>query len=1069
VNAIIDAAVSHSRTVILTLVLILLAGSFAYVAIPKEDSPDINIPTLYVSVVHDGISPEDAERLLIKPLEKELRAIEGVKEMKSTAFLGGANVTLEFDAGFDADRALVDVREKVDLAKPELPQDAEEPTVHEINISLFPVLRVSLSGTAPERTLLRIARDLQDKIEGISSVLEADIAGDRDELLEVVIDPLALESYNLNASDILEMVSKSNLVVAAGALDTGQGRFAVKVPGLFETMEDIVNLPVKVNGDAVVRFRDIASLRRTFKDSDGYARSNGRPALALEVSKRTGENIIETIESVRAVVEEARLSWPSTVTVAFSNDKSTDIRNNLLDLQNNVLSAVLLVMVVVVAALGIRSACLVGIAIPGSFLTGILVLAVAGLTVNMVVLFALILAVGMLVDGAIVVTEYADRKMSEGLPKRQAYALAGKRMSWPIIAATATTLAAFLPLMFWPGIVGEFMRFLPLTLIATLTASLVMALIFVPTLGAVFGKPGGTADPETMKALAAGENGDLHDVKGLTGSYLKVLGFALRHPAKILTVALIVLVVVMGSYVTFGRGVEFFPDVEPNNAVLQLHARGNFSVDERDALVREVEEVVLALQREHGEFHAISVQSMASSGTRGGDDAEDIIGKISLEFTDWFLRRPADVIIGEIRDESALFAGVVVEARKEEAGPPVGKPVQIEISSAEPSLIDPAVRRITAAMDEIGGFVDLEDGAQIPGIEWELVVDRAQAAKFGADISLIGSYVRMVTNGMKLGEYRPDDSSEEIDIVVRLPERYRTIAQLDLIRMQTSAGMVPISNFVTRVPQQKVGLLRRTDSRRAMTVKADVAPGLLADDKVQEIRAWLATEDFDPRVNIGFKGEDEEQKEASAFLGKAFAVALFLMAIILVTQFNSFYSAFLILTAVIMSTVGVMIGLLLTGQPFGIIMSGIGVIALAGIVVNNNIVLIDTFDRLRETTGSVREAILRTGAQRLRPVLLTTITTILGLMPMVLAMNIDFFSRTIQVGAPSTQWWRQLSTAIVFGLTFATLLTLVVTPSALMLRENLSAWRRRAAQPDMAAPVQAGDRNGRGKMPQAAE
>ncbi len=1076
-NAIIDAAISHSRTVILALVLILAAGSFAYVSIPKEDSPDINIPTLYVSVNHEGIAPEDAERLLIKPLEKQLRAIEGVKEMTATAYLGGANVVMEFDAGFDADQALIDVREKVDLAKPELPEDADEPTVHEINLSLFPVLTVSLSGTAPERSLLRIARDLQDRIEGISSVLEAKIVGDRDELLEVIIDPLALESYNLDAEDILTMVSKSNLVIAAGSLDTGQGRFAIKVPGLFETMEDIVNLPVKVNGDAVVRFRDIASLRRTFKDSDGYARLNGRPALALEVSKRTGENIIETIETVRAVVEEARKSWPETVTVAYSQDKSTDIRNNLLDLQNNVLSAILLVMVVVVAALGIRTACFVGIAIPGSFLTGILVLSVAGLTVNIVVLFALILAVGMLVDGAIVVTEYADRKMSEGLPKKEAYGLAGKRMAWPIIAATATTLAAFLPLMFWPGVVGEFMRYLPLTLIATLSASLVMALVFVPTLGSVFGKPGGTADPETMKALAAGDSGHLEEVHGLTATYLKVLGGALRHPAKVLLAAVLVLVAVMWSYGTFGRGVEFFPDVEPQNAVLQLHARGNLSVDERDHLVRQVEQVVLAVQREHGEFHAITAQSMASSGQRGGEEAEDLIGKITLEFTDWFSRRPANEILTEIRERSEIFAGVQVEARKEEAGPPVGKPVQIQISASDPALIEPAAKRIAAALVDLDGFVDVEDGAQIPGIEWELAVDRAQAAKFGADISLIGSYVRMITNGMKLGEYRPDDSTEEIDIVVRLPEQYRNIEQLDRIRMQTSAGMVPISNFVTRIAKPRVGLLRRTDSRRAMTVKADVAPDLLVDDKVQEVRSWLAGQDFDSRLTFDFKGEDEEQKAAQAFLGKAFGVALFLMAIILVTQFNSFYSAFLILTAVIMSTVGVMIGLLVTHQPFGIVMSGIGVIALAGIVVNNNIVLIDTFDRLRETTDSVREAILRTGAQRLRPVMLTTITTILGLMPMVLATNIDFFSRTVQVGAPSTQWWRQLSTAIVFGLTFATLLTLVVTPSALMLRENLGRFVRRRRTRHSAAKDQgkkAGGKKGAGKkgdgqMPAAAE
>ncbi len=1076
-NAIIDAAIGHARTVILALLLILVAGSFAYVSIPKEDSPDINIPTLYIVLAHEGISPEDSERLLIRPMEKELRSIEGVKEMTSTAYLGGGNVILEFDAGFDPDIAMADVREKVDLAKPELPQDAEEPTVHEINLSLFPVLTVTLSGSAPERTLLRMARDLQDKIEEVSSVLEADIGGDRDELLEIIVDPLALESYNLNAADILDIVAKSNIVVAAGSLDTGLGRFPVKVPGLFETVDDIFNTPVKVNEDAVVRFRDIASLRRTFKDSDGFARIAGQPAIVLEVSKRTGENIIETIEQVRAVVEAERENWPESIVVSYSQDKSTDIRNNLLDLQNNVLSAILLVMVVVVAALGLRSAGLVGIAIPGSFLTGILVLSIAGLTVNIVVLFALILAVGMLVDGAIVVTEYADRKMSEGQDKKAAYGLAAKRMAWPIIAATATTLAAFLPLMFWPGVVGEFMKYLPLTLIATLSASLLMALIFVPTLGSVFGKPGGAVDAKTMKTLAAGESGDLNAVGGFTGFYLKTLGAALRHPAKVLSVAFLLLVGVWVGYGTFGKGVEFFPDVEPQNAIIQVHARGNLSIEERDMLLREVEQEILDLQREKGEFHAIYARSMASSGTQGGDEAEDVVGIVTLEFTDWFLRRPADEILSEIRERSALLAGIFIEPRKEESGPPVGKPVQIEVSSANPALIEPVVRQIGAAMSEIGGFVDVEDGTQIPGIEWELVVDRAQAAKFGADISLIGSYVRMITNGMKLGDYRPDDSKEEIDIVVRLPEQYRTIEQLDLIRMQTESGLIPISNFVTRVPKQKVGLLRRTDSRRAMTIKADVAPGLLVDDKVQEVRGWLANQRFDPRVIINFKGEDEEQKAAQDFLGKAFAVALFLMAIILVTQFNSFYSAFLILSAVIMSTVGVMIGLLVTNQPFGIVMSGIGVIALAGIVVNNNIVLIDTFDRLRETTSSTREAILRTGAQRLRPVLLTTITTILGLMPMVLAMNIDFFSRTVQIGAPSTQWWRQLSTAIVFGLSFATLLTLVVTPSALMLRHNIAeAFARRRRKKTLPEGWPSGDDSGNERpstggpgVPEAAE
>ncbi len=1039
-NAIIDAAVTHARTVVASLVLVLIAGTFAYNAVPKEAEPDINIPTLYVNLIHEGISPEDAERLLIKPMEEVLRSVEGVKEMRATAFLGGASVVMEFEAGFDPDAAMADVRQQVDLAEPELPEDSEEPTVHEINLSLFPVLVVTLSGDVPERTLLRLARRLQDKVEGVSAVLDAQIGGDREELVELVVDPLVLESYGLDARDIIDAVSRSNRLVAAGSLDTGQGRFAVKVPGLFESGEDILNMPVKVSGDAVVRFRDIGTLRRTFKDPEGFARINGQPALSLEVRKRTGENIIATIEQVRAVVEAERQNWPLDVTVHYSQDKSTDIRTMLSDLQNNVLSAVILVMIVVVAALGLRSAALVGVAIPGSFLTGILVLAAAGLTVNIVVLFSLILAVGMLVDGAIVVTEYADRKMSEGLPKRQAYAMAAKRMAWPIIAATATTLAAFLPLMFWPGTVGEFMKYLPITLVATLSASLLMALIFVPTLGGLIGRAGGAVDQKTMKALAAGEKGDISQVPGFTGAYVRLLRRALRHPGWVIAGAVALLIAANWAYGQWGRGVEFFPDVEPDNVALQVHARGNMSIYERDFLLNEVEERIIELQRERGEFHTIYARSVATSGTKRDNEPEDLVGTINLEFTDWFLRRPADEILADIRERTADLAGISVEPRKEEAGPPVGKPVQIEVSAEDPTLIRPAVEKIVEAMEEIGGFVDLEDGTPVPGIEWQLSVDRAQAAKFDADVTLIGSYVRMITNGMKLGEYRPDDAAEEVDIVVRLPEMYRNFDHLEQIRVQTRMGMVPISNFVSREAGPKVTLLRRSEGMRAMTIKADLETGLLADDKVQEVRQWFAGADLDPRLRINFKGEDEEQQAAQAFLSKAFMVALFLMAIILVTQFNSFYSAFLILSAVIMSTIGVMIGLLVIDQPFGIVMSGIGVIALAGIVVNNNIVLIDTFDRLKHTTETEEEAILRTGAQRLRPVMLTTVTTILGLMPMVLGTNIDLFARDVLVGAPSTQWWRQLSTAIVFGLGFATVLTLVVTPSALMLRANVKTW-----------------------------
>ena len=593
-----------------------------------------------------------------------------------------------------------------------------------------------------------------------------------------------------------------------------------------------------------------------------------------------------------------------------------------------------------------------------------------------------------------------------------------------------------MPLLFWPGVVGEFMKYLPITLVATLAASLMMALIFVPTLGAYFGKYGGTADSEQMRALAAGEEFDAKKVHGFTAGYLKLLSLALRHPAKVLLLAAMAMVGTWYYFGTHGKGVEFFPEVEPEQAIVMVHARGNLSVYEKDDLMREVEQQVLTLSDEF-----LSVYTRTGAGGDGDDVAEDVIGQITIELNDWDQRRPADEILTEIRLLTDGLAGIQVETREPEAGPPVGKPVQIELSSRYPDLLDDAVEIVRAHMEQIPGLVDIEDGRPVPAIEWQIAVDRSQAAKYGVDITGVGDSIKLVTNGLTIGEYRPDDSDEEIDIIVRYPESWRNLQQLDNVRVSTGNNSIPISNFVERTAQPKVGTLNRVDGRRVMAVKADVAEGMLPDTIVSDLREWLPTAGLDPRIDWDFKGEDEEQKAAQAFLGKAFGVALFIMAIILVTQFNSFYSATLILSAVIMSTTGVMIGLLVTGQPFGIVMTGIGVIALAGIVVNNNIVLIDTFDRLRETTTDARDAILRTGAQRLRPVLLTTVTTILGLTPMVMRTNIDFFTRQVSFGAPSTQWWVSLSTAIAFGLSFATVLTLVVTPSALMVRANLAAWR----------------------------
>jgi multidrug efflux pump len=670
------------------------------------------------------------------------------------------------------------------------------------------------------------------------------------------------------------------------------------------------------------------------------------------------------------------------------------------------------------------------------------VLAFAGLTINIVVLFALIMAVGMLVDGTIVVVELADRKMAEGVARRKAYAAAAKRMAWPITAATATTLAAFMPLLFWPGIVGEFMKYLPITLMATLTASLFMALVFVPTLGSIIGRRAPDSVRNTT-SLAAAESGDLDSITGLTGAYVKVLRLAVTHPVKLVVLAAVLLTGAYSAYSAFGNGVEFFPDVEPENAVLHVRARGDLSVEESDALVREVESRLLDM----GEFATVYARTGTTFRARV---SEDTVGLIQLEFVDWDKRRPAREILEEVRERTKDLAGIIIEARKEEAGPPVGKPVQLQLSSRFPELLPGAVATVRRGLDGIGGFVDVTDSRPMPGIEWQVKVDRAEASRYGADITAVGNAIKLVTNGIKVGEYRPDDTDDEVEIRVRFPYNDRNIDELDRLRVPTASGAVPIGNFVERVAVPRIGTIKRADSRRVLQVEADVPEGVLANDKVAEIKHWLKSANIDSRVDIEFKGEDEEQRQAEAFLGKAFGVALFIMAIILVTQFNSFYQALLVLSAVVLSTVGVLLGLLITGQPFGIVMSGVGVIALAGIVVNNNIVLIDTYNILRRQGMDAIEAVMRTGAQRLRPVLLTTVTTVLGLMPMVLGVNIDLIDRSVAIGGPSTQWWTQLATAVAGGLTFATLLTLVLTPSLLVLGERLKFGRRNTAQAPLA-------------------
>jgi multidrug efflux pump len=1012
---IVETAIANARLTLSVLVFLLVTGALAYISIPKEAEPDVKIPIIYVSMTLDGISPEDSERLLLRPMETALKSIQGIKKMTATAYQGGGNVLMEFQAGADLTKAKNDVKDKVDDAKPNLPSEIDTPTVNEVNISEFPVLVVTLSGDVPERVLNVAARSLRDRIKEVPGVLDAALQGVRDDLVEIVIDPAKLSSYNLRPDIMIAGFQANNRLITAGVLEGAEGKYAIKVPSLLETLTDLANLPVVATSNAIIRVRDLAEIKPTLKDPTTVTRLNGKAAVAVEVSKRTGANLIQTVDQVKVVTAALQANLPAGVEVTFSQDKSTNIRQMLSDLQNSVLTAVVLVFIIILYALSVRSSILIGLAIPASFLMGILGLSLAGLTVNLVVLFSLILAVGMLVDDAIIVTEYAERRMGEGMEKRAAFAEASHKMAGPVIASTLTRIAAFSPLLFWPGVVGEFMKYMPITLIATLSASMLYALIFVPTLGSIIAKP--FKEEHVHK----------------DGGYMWLVGKAIRHPFVVLFLALGSLVAVPYAYGKFGNGVEFFPNVEPDYGLLYVKSRGNLSISEKDALVRQAEKRIL------GWPGIETVYTRVGSGGGAGNEAPaDVIGTIQYEFVDWRERKGANAILDDLRKGMQGIPGVDIEVSVPAAGPPTGKAIQIQLSADDPAGMNEIAKTIAGKLTEVPNVIDISNGLPLPGIDWQLKVDRGEAARYGASPGAVGAVVQMVTSGLKLSDYRPAGSDDAVDIVLRLPPDQRTLAELDQLRIETPNGPVPVSNFVTRSAAPTVGNLIRIGGARTITIQAGIKAGVQEDavrKQVQDmVDAVFKEQDLN---NKGFRwvmaGADQEQADAGAFLGKAFGAAIFLIFVVLLAQFNKFISVGLVLSAVIMSTIGVLLGLMIMGQPFGVVMTGIGVIALAGVVVNNNIVLIATYDELRHTGMDKIDAILETCRERARPVVLTALTAIFGVLPIAFGLNLELLSHETTFGAPSTQWWISLSSAIVYGLAFATILTLIVTPSLLML------------------------------------
>ena len=1184
-TGLVDWASHHARMIVAFVVLSIAAGSISYIGLPKEGEPDIDIPALFVSVPFPGISAEDSEKLIVKPLESKLRDLDGLKQISSTAAEGYAIAIMEFEFGWDKQATIAEVRDRVNKAEAEWPDGAEQYSIDEINFSEFPILVISLSGGIPERTLLQVAKDLQSDVETVGAVLEASLAGHRDEMLEVLIDPLQLEAYNVTASELINVVVNNNQLVAAGEIESGSGTYAVKIPSSFTEPQDVYNLPVKVNGDRVITLGQLADIRLTFEDQQGTARFNGESTVALQVVKRKGSNLIDTVAEVKTVVEAAMTDWPpelkDSIHVNYSMDQSKNVESMVSQLEASVLTAIALVMIVVLSALGMRSALLVGFAIPTSFLLCFAILAVAGMSITNIVMFGLILAVGMLVDGAIVVVEYADKRITAGDGPMHAYTTAAKRMFWPIVSSTATTLCAFLPMLFWPGVPGEFMGNLPVTLIFVLSASLVVALIYLPVVGGVAGRLSRFLENRaralnnewhwTMRlalliaAAVAMFAGIMMVLRGIAvpGAVVFVLSCLVLSVAAtsfksqklppvghagykrspfghfintiagnwlmpFVTIGLVIFFV-MQVFSYFGensKGVEFFVETEPEQAIVFVRARGNLSLSEKDRLVRSVEDRLLSIEGIESVFSFAGAGGI-NQNTGGAQAPTDTIGQIQLELAPWEERRKGALIIEDIGAAIEDIPGIKAEILEASQGPADGKPINVRLTGTDWDDLLIAADDVNSYLQTLPNLVDIEDSRPLPGIDWQIDVDVEQAGRYGASVATVGAMVQLVTRGILLDTMQVDTSDEEIEIRVRYPEQDRVMSTLDEMRVRTPDGLIPLSNFITRKPVPKLAEINRFESERQFSVRAGVGDGINAQSEVDKVTAglelrqllpndltqddvisfvssaqsdpearayaalerwltvngvWAGEEINFPRTASDLEaipsddatvvsgaelaqssehaddiagliqtelasqlphlpetvawemaGDQEEQAESQAFLGQAFLGALGLMFVILLAQFNSFYNSVVVLLAVILSVTGVLIGMLVMDQTFSIIMTGTGVVALAGIVVNNNIVLIDTYQEYAKYMPRI-EAITRTAEARIRPVLLTTITTMAGLTPMMFGISVDFFGGGYTVDAPTALWWKQLATAVVFGLGLATILTLVVTPALLAIR-----------------------------------
>lgn len=1041
--------VEHRAPMLLLSVITLIAGMAAYLGLPRENNPDVKIPFVMVTTPYVGVSPADVESLVTIPIENEVAGVKDLKTVTSTSAEGVSVVSLEFEPEADITDALQRVREKVSTARTKIPDDVEDTLVQEISFSDMPIMLINLAGNVDETVLKKLAEDLQKDIERLPGALRVQLSGGRTREFRVQVDPNRLAHYDIGLNDVIEAIGNENVNVPGGEVVGRKSNFLVRVPGEFENARDIEDVAITRRGDRPVFVRDLAQVKDDFADRTTYSRLNGRPSVSLGVVKRAGANIVELATSAKAEVARHQKDWPQGLEVGILADQSRDVDLMVIELQNNIIFALILVVAVVLAFMGWRNSIFVAITIPLSMLMGMMVFSILDITLNMVVLFSLVLVLGMLVDNAIVLVENIYRYIEMGHSPFDASVLGTKEIAMPVVASTLTTLAAFAPLLAWTGIMGEFMIYLPITLITVLTSSLVVALFFLP----VFTSIG-------MRAQAPKQQAE-HELNFVLRAYRGTLKIAMGHQ-YLTTVAMFGLLIV--SFLAYGKlnhGTEFFPEVEPDRATVTVRASDGTDLEETDRIVREIEEVLLQEQ---------AIKSyVAETGVVAGDFASSEAtnqARITLNFyTHASKALPGEVLrqedtretITRLRERLTTIVGAEIKVEKEQQGPPVGKAISIEISSKEYTDAGAFATKAKRVVAQVPGVTGVEDDYRVGRPELRFRVDRGAAKRVGASTAEVASAVRAAVSGTKASVFR--DGEDEYDIMVELAPEFKDDLQSVLsLRipgredMELGTFAVPISSVATYELAGGTGSIRHKAQQPVVTITGDVKEGFNQNEVQSAVIQAVEGMGLPENVRARLGGANDEQKSSQEFMARAFFIAVFLIAIVLVAQFNRFDLPLIVLSSVILSLVGVLWGLILTGTPFGIIMTGLGVISLAGVVVNNAIVLLDYVQQLRGQGVAREAALIEAGMTRFRPVMLTAITTILGLVPMAVGLSIDFAAMKVFWGTQSSEWWGPMAVAVIFGLAFATLLTLVVVPTLYILVDDattfvLSLFRRAAGMP----------------------